>query len=200
MIGDSRCCALRRPLTRGGTLCYAYRGAGLATIRVRATALIEQHCPKVCIILAGINDATLLDRRSRTITPLFDDAFTLSNHIIRLILRTRKLLLDRFPGLKVMFGGIIGADLARYNEDDQSAIYQSVLDDTIMQVNAYIRLLNQLTDLPQPRLTSKVHGWRRGRRVNRYHLLYDGLHLGPLVRQTWLREILKCAELYSRRT
>lgn len=151
MIGDSRCCALRHQLARHGINFYTYRGAGLATIGVRAAVPIERHSPRVCLILAGINDATLFDRRHRIITPLFEDAFTLSNHIIRLILRTRNSLLDRFPGL------------------------------------------------PQPRLTSKVHGWKKGRRINQYYLLHDGLHLGLIVRNTWLREILKCDELYNRR-
>lgn len=160
------------------------------TICQKAKRLIHQYNPVTCLLLCGINDVTVLNRRSRVIRPRFADSFDLANYIIGLILQGRRELTALYPNTNLIFGGIIGVALNTYNQLPGISPQQITIDDMITQVNCYLRLLNQLVLVPQPRLTSKVHCWRKGVRKNYYHLLHDGLHLGALVRDVWVREIL----------
>lgn len=189
VIGDSRCCYLRDKFDGTGIRCFAFRGAGLWTICEKAIELIQQYDPDSCLILGGINDVTIMNKSTRIIRPRLSDPFDLANHIIMLVLQIRRKLTELYPTTKIVFGGIVGVSLNTYNRLPGRSFSQSVVDDTITQVNSYLRLLNQLVPISQPRLTSKVHCWRKGIKKNYYHLLYDGLHLGPLLRDVWVREI-----------
>lgn len=189
IVGDSRCCPLLRSLNDNGIICYAFRGAGIARVCENAKRLIRQHKPVVCLLLCGINDMTIMDKDTRVISPRFYDSFLLANYIVKLFLTVRSELFPMFNETKIIFGGIIGADINAYNRVPDTSPYQMIIDDAITQINSYLRLLNQLVLATQPRLTSKVHCWRKGSRRNYYHLLRDGLHLGPLIISTWIREI-----------
>lgn len=190
VVGDSRCCGLVGPLSDEGIKCFAYRGAGIRTITLKARELVKTYNPTACLLLCGINDATVMNCRTRVINPRFEDAFDLANYILRLILEARAELVRIFPHTRFIFGGIIGVSLNTYNKLPGVSPLQDIIDDMITQVNSYLRILNQLVLVAQPRLTSKVHCWCKGTRKNYYHLLYDGLHLGPLLRDTWIREII----------
>lgn len=132
---------------------------------------------------------TNMHRSTRVIKPRFSDAFDLANFTINLLLQARGELTVLCPEVRIIFGGIIGVTLNIYNNLSGVSPCQTIIDDAITQINCYIRLLNQLVLTSQPRMTSKVHCWRKGIRKNYYHLLRDGLHLGPTVRDTWIREI-----------
>lgn len=189
IVGDSRCCPLTRILNTDDITCYAYRGAGIARICEKAKLLIQCHKPTTCLLLCGINDVTFMDKVTRVIRPRYDDSFDLANYIIRLILAARRELILMFPETKLVIGGIIGVDINTYNRVCGISPLQVIIDDAITQINSYTRLLNQLTLASQPRLISKVHCWRKGIRRNYYHLLIDGLHLGPLILDVWEREL-----------
>lgn len=189
VVGDSRCCYLRDSLDDNNIRCFAYRGAGLLTICEKAIRLIQRYNPDSCLLLGGINDVTIMNKRTRVIRPRLSDPFDLANHIIMLVLQVRREITCLCPNTKIVFGGLVGVSLNTYNRLPGRSFYQSVFDDTITQVNSYLRLLNQLVPIAQPRLTSKVHCWRKGNKKNYYHLLYDGLHFGPLLRDVWVREI-----------
>lgn len=189
VIGDSRCCCLQGTFKDGDIIVYAYRGAGILTVVDKAKSLIKRHDPVACLLLCGINDMTTLNRSTRVIKPRLYDAFDLANLIIGLLLQARRELVLLFPEVRIIFGGIIGVALNTYNNLTGVSPSQIIVDDAITQINSYIRLLNQLVLTSQPRMTSKVHCWRKGIRTNYYHLLRDGLHLGPTVRETWIREI-----------
>lgn len=189
VVGDSRCCSLVGPLSDEGIRCFAFRGAGVRTISHEADRLIRMYNPVACLLMCGINDATILNKRNRVIRPRFEDSFDLANYIIGLILQTRRELSDHHPDTRLIIGGIVGVSLNSYNKLPGISPMQYIIDDMITQVNSYVRLLNQLALVSPPRLTSKVHCWRKGKRKNYYHLLRDGLHPGPLLRETWMREI-----------
>lgn len=109
--------------------------------------------------------------------------------VISRVLSARKLLKQKYPATKIAFGGINGIHLNRYNRLMGISQDQEAIDDAIMQVNMYIRLLNQQMRVYHPRLISKVHVWYRGKRKNNYHLLSDGLHLGRIVTRYWVRSL-----------
>lgn len=115
IIGDSRCCSLPRSFVGDDIRCYAYRGAGIRTICVRARELIHQQNPVTCLLLCGINNVTVMNKHSRVIRLRYIDSFDLANYITMLILQARSELTLLFPGTKIIFGGIIGVSLNTYN-------------------------------------------------------------------------------------
>lgn len=191
VLFDSRGVPVQRLLDDPAVICKSYRGARLQDISKHAERLIPRYQPVSCLVVAGINNLTTRIGRTGTVSLLYYDSFELANHLIRLINRVRSKLLERFPSVNLCFGGILGMNLNMYNRRDGYSPYQWILDDAVRQINAYIRLLSQQSYLYFPRLTSKVHSYYRGKPKNNYRLLYDGLHLGPILRQNWSISIMR---------
>lgn len=172
-------------------ICCAYPGATLSTIRPKIELLITRHNPLSCLVMVGVNDLTICDYMTRQVRVADSDPFVLANIVIERILTLRKSVLEFWPGIRLVFAGITGLDLNKYNRQLGVSIQQWVIDDAILQINSYVRILNRSDGHYHPRLTSKVHIWRKGRRVSRYHLLRDGLHPGPIVISSWIRAIFR---------
>lgn len=189
ILTDSRGIPVRRMIGDPNIKLEATRGARLHDMISIATTMIARYNPSSCLIIAGVNDMTVLDRRTRKVSLLYYDPFEMANHIIRAINRARRRLIQLFEGVKFGFGGIIGLNLNHYNNIEGYSPYQWVIDGAVRQINAYIRLLNQQQNLYHPRLTSKVHSYYRGRPKNNYRLLRDGLHLGDTLVASWARSI-----------
>lgn len=186
---DSRGAPVLRQINNPGIVCRMYRGARLQEIVRHAEELIPHIRPKSCLIVAGVNNLTYKNRCNGLVYLNYYDPFELANHIIRLVNRMRAKLIRMFPATKICFGGIVGMNLNKYNRREGFSPYQWILDEAIRQINAYLRLLSQQLQLYYPRLTSKVHAYYRGRPKNNYRLLYDGLHLGPVVCRSWVTSI-----------
>lgn len=191
ILCDSRGASILPYLTDPGVICKVYRGARISDVALRASKLIRDLNPRVCLILAGINDFTVRNKKDRVTRIHVADSFDLANLVIRRLLSARRLLTRKYPDTKIAFGGINGIQLNRYNHMPGVSRNQSAIDDAIMQVNMYIRLLNQQMGVYHPRLISKVHVWYKGKRKNNYHLLSDGLHLGAIVTRYWVRSLMR---------
>lgn len=191
VISDSRGVPVIRRIDDPNIICKAVRGARLQDMAGLADQLIAAHHPKTCLILAGVNNMTVRNRRTRSVSLVYYDPFELANHIIRLINRIRSRLISTHPQVRFAIGGIIGIDLNHYNGLEGFSPYQWIVDEAIRQINAYVRLLNQQARLYHPRLTTKVHTYYRGKPKNQYRLLHDGLHLGEIVIGSWVRNIIR---------
>lgn len=191
MLCDSRGVAVSRRIDEPNVICRAVRGARLQDIPGLTEYYISTYNPSTCLIIMGINNMTILNRRTRTVSLVYYDPFELANHVIRLINRIRSCLIARYEGVRFGFGGLIGINLNHYNGLDGYSPYQWVMDEAIMQINAYVRLLNLQLNLYHPRLTSRVHSFFRGRPRNNYRLLWDGLHLGETLIALWIRNIIR---------
>lgn len=179
VIFDSR--RSRHVLIEDSIVCGVYPGATLLTIGPKIETMIARHTPTSCLVMVGVNDLTTRYAFNGTVQVVTNDPFTLANLVIDRILALRARLISYWSGIKLVFSGITGIDLGKHNRLPTKFKYQWVIDDCILQVNSYIRILNRSDGHYHPRLTSKVHIWKKGKRINRYHLLRDGLHLGPIV-------------------
>lgn len=189
VILDSRGIPVQRLIDDPGVVCRSYRGARLQDITRHAEDLIPVIRPTSCLIVAGVINLTHKNRRNGMVILIYYDPFELANFVIRLINRMRLRLISLFPTTKICFGGIIGINLNKYNKLEGFSPYQWIIDEAIRQINAYLRLLCQQSQLYYPRLTSKVHAYYRGKPKNNYRLLYDGLHLGPILCHNWVTSI-----------
>lgn len=139
--------------------------------------------------MAGINDITYRNRRTRRVYLISNSQADLINHLISELKRAKSLILNSYPHVRVALGGIIGINLNTYNRQPGISPAQWVADNTITAINSYIGQVNHDSGIPHARLVSKVHRWKRGIRHNVYAQLRDGLHPSDLLLETWARQI-----------
>lgn len=168
-----------------------YPGATLQTIGPKMEAMIARYTPTSCLVMVGVNDLTIRNSFDRTVQVAANDSFVLANLVIDRVLALRTRIRLYWPGIKLVFAGITGVDLNKVNRLPNKSGQQWIVDDCILQVNSYLRILNRSDGHYHPRMTSKVHIWKKGRRISRYHLLGDGLHPGPVVVQGWLTALAR---------
>lgn len=160
---------------------YSYPGAKLTEVVLRSMSHIYGCKPSLIIYMAGINDLTVLNPITRKVSLRFRHLEEFVEHLSSIIRSTRDLLANEFPQTKVLFGGIIGMDLSRYNHTLNRSPDQDKLNNFILEINQMIRCNNVDNGAPHVYFTAKVHKFICGSCQHRYHLLYDGLHPGPVV-------------------
>lgn len=166
-----------------------HSGATLHLIALRVLDIIARHSPDVVLIMAGIKDITNRNRFTGRVSLISNSTSIIINHLINMINHAKSVILSTYPDVKLVIGGIAGIDLNAYNRRLGTSPMQIVVDNAITAVNSYIRQLNHDSQVPHPRLTSKIHTWRKGKRKNFYSRLYDGLHPNDLVLDSWARQI-----------
>lgn len=189
VVTDSRGRHLDTVLDHEDILVSSHSGATLYTVTMRAIEIIHRYRPDVILIMAGINDITILNRHTRRVRLISTSTSVIISHLISEINRAKSLIAATSPSTKIVIGGIAGFDINVYNRRLGISPLQSVVDNAITATNSYIRQLNADSQVPHPRLTSKIHTWRRGRRKNFYSRLYDGLHPNNLVLNNWAHQI-----------
>lgn len=169
---------------------FSYPGAKLTEVVLRSMHHVYDFKPTTIIYMAGINDISVLNPITRKVSLRFRHLEELMEHLSSIFKSTRDLLANEFPNTKVIFAGIIGIDLAKYNHMLYRAPDQDKLNDFILEVNKLIRSNNVDNHVTHVYFTAKVHKWEAGLCQHRYHLLYDGLHPGPVVIDHWLKLII----------
>lgn len=166
---------------------HSYPGAKLTEVVLRSMNIVYATRPTFIIYMAGINDLTVLNPITRKVSLRFRHLGEFLEHLSSILRSTRDLLAYEFPLTKVVFGGIIGMDFSRYNHSLLRSPDQDKLNEFILEVNNTIRINNVDNGVPHVYFTAKVHKWICGSCQHRYHLLYDGLHPGPVVIDHWLK-------------
>lgn len=189
VICDSRGRHLDMMLDHDEILVSFHSGANLHFIAQRAIDIIGRYRPDVILILAGINDITILNRITRRVSLISTSTGVIIDHLITRINQAKSMISAVSPTTKVVIGGILGINLNVYNRRLGVSPLQHVVDNAITAVNSYIRQLNHDSEVPHPRITSKVHTWRHGKRKNFYSRLHDGLHPNNLVLESWAHQI-----------
>lgn len=141
------------------------------------------------LLMAGINDITVLNKHTRRVRLISTSSSVILSHVIGEINRAKSLILNAFPDVKIAVGGIIGISLNTYNRYPGISRLQPVVDEAITGINAYIHQMNTDSGLPHPRLTSKVQVWKRGIRKSVYDRLHDGLHPSDIILKAWARQL-----------
>lgn len=189
VIADSRGRHLDMWVDNEEILISFHPGARLIDVAREALHIVPRFSPDIILLMAGINDTTIMDRRTRQVRLISISRAVIIQHLICQINQAKHIITSAFPNVKVAIGGIIGLELNTYNRRSGISRWQYVIDDAITAINSYIRQLNQDSNLPHPRLTTKVHTWRRRIRRCIYSRLHDGLHPGDLILSSWARQL-----------
>lgn len=194
IITDSRGVPLGDMLRDISTMDYhvaSFPGATLSRLVCKAPDLIYRLKPNTVIFLGGINDLTMLDRSTKTVTLRFSTPEIYIKHISDTILAAGILFYREFPDINFVFGGLIGIDISTYNKCPCDPAAQELVNRSIIGVNRKIKELNEAAGVPHVYFSAKVHRWEKGICIHRYHLLFDGLHLRFGVLKFWVQQIVK---------
>lgn len=115
----------------------AYSGATLDTFISRAEP-INNYQPAGVLFIGGTCNLTVMDRDTRSVSLRYDNIGELLEYMIDVFRNARMKVLQKFPGIKVAFGGLCGIDIDRYNGLSTFHRLQPVIDDTIHLLNYHI--------------------------------------------------------------
>lgn len=189
---DSRGRDLDVYLEHPNILIKAFSGATMSRIISRAEPIIHKYQPACVLFIGGTCDLTSMNKETRIISLRHDNIGDLLDHMISVFKNARELAIQKFPHIKVAFGGVCGIDIDRYNGLTTFSPLQPVIDDTVHLLNYQIKTDNIQHGLVHPTLTSRVHITRSKKtRRNQYRLLSDGVHLTEALYMDWARNIVR---------
>lgn len=91
-------------------------GAKLIDVTGEALRIIPRFRPDVILLMAGLNDITTLNRRTRKVRLISTSCAFMIQHLISQINQAKHIITSAFPKVRVAIGGIIGLDLNIYNK------------------------------------------------------------------------------------
>lgn len=166
---------------------FVWRGRGIASATKETSKQLIWIAPSLVIILAGICDVTALDRETRQIS-LVDEAQeeTVLRYegLMDTIRHHLSVFLTERP-YKLVFCELIGADMARYNKQEQPHPQQSQLDEMVLEINARIVGFNKENGVATPWTAKSVHHNKKSKtKVARYQKMGpDGLHFSEELKE-----------------
>lgn len=161
---------------------FVWRGRGISGAVKKTSKQLIWMAPALILVSAGICDVTHLDKHSRQIS-LSDDnveeAVQRYEGLMDIIRHHLTVFLSERP-FKVVFCELIGANIAKYNNQDSTHYQQEQLDETVTEINTKIAAFNKENKVPTPWIAKTVqHNKKSGSKVARYQkLCEDGLHYG----------------------
>lgn len=171
-------------------LIKSFSGATLSRIIALAEPIIYRHRPTCVLFIGGTCDLTTINRLTRRVSLRHDNVGDLLEYMISIFREARTVVVQKFPDIKVAFGGLCGIDINRYNGLSTFSNLQPVIDDTVHLLNFHIKTDNIQHGLVHPTLTSRVHIVRTHKpRRNQYRLLVDGIHLTEALYVDWAKNI-----------
>lgn len=199
VICDSRGRHLQEYLATDSIRVLFYSGARLNDLLYRSRDKCLKLNPKYILILGGICDMSIKDPSTGHIDLVTKNETELLDHMCSALTSAWEQARVMYPGKEVIFSGLCGMDLNKYNGLEGYNSHQRVIDSVIDQLNHYIVSLNYQAGVYQPK-TSKVHkrSNHKGHR-NQYRLLSDGIHPGPVVLKDWAASILNLFKLLTAR-
>lgn len=188
IITDSRGYGLQAELDRiakkeGSRLniqVFIWKGRGITGAVKETSKQLTWIAPNLIIVSAGICVITQLDRNTQQISMMDDnkeEAVLRYEGQMDIIRHHLSIFLTEKP-FKLAFCEVIGADIAKYNNQAQPHHQQEQLDETVIEVNTKIAAFNKENQVPMPWIAKTVHHNKKSRtKVARYQKLGpDGLH------------------------
>lgn len=200
VIADSRGKDLQQVINEQARPGYDIRvlvspGKGLVAAVCEAESKLFWWQPDQVIIVAGVCDITKKDKYTHKVE-LRETNQLLALSLYKFHMESiRKSLTTKLgnDGCKVVFGELVGINIAGYNGTSYPDPQQDLLNTIVEGVNMEVVAQNTSQDLVTPWTARTIHRNRRdGKKVHRYHKLsFDGVHLTQELREVWAREILQ---------
>lgn len=138
---------------------FVWRGRGIASATKETSKQLIWMAPDLIVVAAVICDVTELNRETRQIR-LADDA--MEDTVLRYeglmdtIRHHLTVFLTERP-YKLTFCELIGADMAKFNKQEQPHHQQTQLDETVLEINTRIVAFNKENGVATPWTARSVH-------------------------------------------
>lgn len=171
-----------------------YRGRGVAAAANEAEVKLAWWRPEQIYLVAGICDITRRDKDTKMVSLRLQE----TEAALETQLYYMKSAADSIAAVltgteyKLIFAELTGMCISTYNQTLYPHEHQSILDDTVMQVNNEKVGINRENGCYTPWLARHVHkNKKNGSKVTKYHKLSeDGLHLTQELKEKWAMDLL----------
>ena len=177
---------------------YSEGGATLQRLLAMTKEIINSKPCELVYILGGI--CSITERKSGIVSLPFkstDEIYQQTKDLFKAVITD----LDNYDSTPVIFCQLVGVDLHAANLEPQLRArrlqkrgkrhpLQAFLNEAIIKLNEYIRLLNTERGNETPELASYIHkhhgqsGWK-----HTYSRLGDGVHPTPATRSFWAKRL-----------
>ena len=175
----------------------AVRGANLLSIEDTATKELATNRYDQAYIMLGVNNLTKFWDFKQVILA-FDNIPALVNEMDNMYTHLKSKLQKYTPCVVVCH--LIGMDILTYNISKTQraplivADYpkmQGIINDSITYINRSIDSMNISSQVVGPWLEDTVHTSIKGKKVNKYLRLHDGLHPDAPTKKLWAKKLAK---------
>lgn len=172
------------------------KGRGVVDLVRETSKRLVWIAPDITIVLAGICDIMEKDRETRLVSLQNDTAESTIEQIkssMDIVRHHLSIVLTENPH-RLIFGHIVGMDMARYNVQNTTHPQQSLLNEIVTEANQVITAFNSENDVPTAWMAKEIHpnNCKRGNK-KKYHyqkLASDGLHLTDHLRERWAKTLM----------
>lgn len=180
---------------------FVWKGRGITGAIRETSKQLVWLAPSLVMVFAGICDITSLNRTTRKLTmadPSQEEAVMRYDGQMDFIRHHLTIVLTEKP-FKLVFCEMIGADLAKYNQDTQIHPQQ---EDVVSSINTKIVAFNTSNGMPTPWTSRVVHHQKKSKmKVSRYQKLApDRLHLSEELKGKLANIIYKYVAKYAKGT
>lgn len=130
--------------------------------------------PRIVFVLNGICDVTRRDRVTKLVKPRYESEDLMIN-LYKEYMTTTTHQIQHYLGKcprRVIFGPLIGIDLVKYNQIVINESHQASIDSVIHRLNVEINRFNESNGAITPWLARDIHRNIKGRKKNRYQLVF----------------------------
>ena len=129
-------------------------------------------------ILAGINDISILDRKTRTVRSRFGEVDGATSYLIDQLGSLYRAVHRVSPTTKIVTCSLYGIDLATYNKATVPHPDQDLVNNIIATANKLIIAMNIENNVLTPRISNIIHRYNghTKRPQHMYLRLRDGCH------------------------
>lgn len=168
-----------------------YSGAGIYESVHRAANHIKSERWSQIYLLAGICSVTIKDPISKIVSLRIVDQAALLKQLEMEISHSIDFvsMIIEDKNVRCVVAPITGMDLRKYNQGQTAAssdTHQSILNDSIVEINKYIVSVNSANNIVTPWVSRYIHKRARNDICHHYHKLSnDGCHLTDELRMLW---------------
>ena len=175
------------------------RGGQLDHMKELGLSVLENESYHLVLVAAGVNDLTILNKRTRNVSPVFDDLGHLVDTITdrlhdvknSLMACTQYLIICQIPGM----------DMNTFNKGrTEHYLLQDVINGGIRYVNRVVCSINEENAMIPPWIFSDIHVYdkKQQKYIDKYVKFSDGLHPDDLLLMRWAEAFAKCIQINLR--
>ena len=169
------------------------RGGRMEHMKELGLSVLGNEAYHLVIVAAGVNDLTVLNKRTCTVSPVFDDLGHLVDTITDKLHDLKNSLMACTQYLIIC--QITGIDMNTFNKGrTEHRVLQDIINGGVRYVNRVVCSINEENAMIPPWIFSDIHVYdkKEQKYIDKYIKFSDGLHPDDLLLMRWAEAFVKC--------